>query len=337
MDIGAGGISVISAERAGFAAHAERIHSAIGGNGAARSALIASWQRSARLHGLQPQNTGRPQTISEQELRQLREHSGALIHLAQPVLDRLFLSVGGIGCCVLLADSNGVPAERRGAAADDDTFRQWGLWTGAIWSEASEGTNGIGTCIVEQRAVTIHREQHFHARNAGLSCSVAPIHDYLGRLVAVLDVSSCRSDLTEAYAGLIFAAVNDAARKIETDYFRYHFQQARIVFAPVAEHNSGALLAIDRDDMVIGASRAARIALGLGEDGLKGPVPAADFFGNPDDQATDLAEAERGVIIRALARAEGKVSLAAKILGMSRATLHRKLNRLQILRPQNGR
>ncbi len=331
MSIQSGEISAVAGQSV-FSAHAERVHSAIRGSGAARSALVASWQRSARLHGLKPQDSGRPQTITAQRLREVQEHVEPLTHLAQPVLDRLFQSVGGIGCCVLLADSQGVPVERRGAVADDDVFHQWGLWTGAVWSEACEGTNGIGTCIVEQRAVTIHRDQHFHARNSGLSCSVAPIHDHTGRLVAVLDVSSCRSDLTEGYAGLIFAAVNEAARKIETDYFRYHFQKARIVLAPVAEHNSGALLAIDRDDMVIGASRSARLALGLSEDGLKDPVPAADFFGVLTEKTTDMAEAERGVIIRALARSEGKISLAAKILGMSRATLHRKLNRLQIRR-----
>lgn len=332
MSIQSGGISAGSAGQSVITAHAERVHSAIRGSGAARSALIASWQRSARLHGLEPQTSGKPQTVTAQELRVVQEHVEPLTHLAQPVLDRLFLSVGGIGCCVLLADSNGVPVERRGAIADNDIFHDWGLWTGAVWSEASEGTNGIGTCIVEQRAVTIHRDQHFYARNAGLSCSVAPIHNHLGQLVAVLDVSSCRSDLTEAYAGLIFAAVNDAARKIETDYFRYHFKKARIVLAPVTEHNAGALLAIDRDDMVIGASRSARLALGLGEDGLKELVPAADFFGLLREQDTDMAGAERGVIIRALSRAEGKISLAAKILGISRATLHRKLNRLQIKR-----
>ena len=333
MSIQSGEISAAAGQSV-FSAHAERVHSAIRGNGAARSALVASWQRSARLHGLRPQDSGKPQTITAQKLREVQEYVEPLTHLAQPVLDRLFLSVGGIGCCVLLADSDGVPVERRWAVADDDIFHEWGLWIGAVWSEACEGTNGIGTCIVEQRAVTIHRDQHFHARNAGLSCSVAPIHDHLGRLIAVLDVSSCRSDLTEAYAGLIFAAVNDAARKIETDYFRYQFQKARIVLAPVAEHNAGALLAIDRDDMVIGASRSARVALGLRDDGLKDPVPAADFFAAGCERDTDLAEAERGVIVRALARAEGKVSLAAKILGMSRATLHRKLNRLQIGRPQ---
>ena len=32
---------------------------------------------------------------------------------------------------------------------------------GHRWSEESVGTNGIGTCLVEQRALTIHRDQHF--------------------------------------------------------------------------------------------------------------------------------------------------------------------------------
>lgn len=332
MSILSGGVSARPAGQSVYHSHADRVQSAIRDSGAARSALIASWQRSVHLHGLEPQNIGKPQTLTAQELRQVQEYIEPLTHLAQPIVDKLFLSVGGIGCCVLLADHNGVPVERRGAGADDKVFREWGLWTGTVWSEASEGTNGIGTCIVEQRPVTIHRDQHFYTRNAGLSCSVAPIHDHLGRLIAVLDVSSCRSDLTEAYAGLIIAAVNDAAHKIEADYFRYYFQKARIVLAPVVDHVPGALLAIDRDDMVIGASRSARLALGIREDGLKDPIPAADFFGVADRVDTDMAEAERGVIIRALSRAEGNVSQAAKILGMSRSTLHRKLNRLGIRR-----
>ena len=86
-------------------------------------------------------------------------------------LDRLIAAVGGVGCSVLLADRDGVVVERRGAPCDDSTFDGWGLWTGAVWSEKFEGTNGIGTCLVEQRAVTIDRDQHFFTRNALLSCT----------------------------------------------------------------------------------------------------------------------------------------------------------------------
>ncbi|CAB4325718.1 transcriptional regulator [Brucella sp. 191011898] len=52
----------------------------------------------------------------------------------------------------------------------------------------------------------------------------------------------------------------------------------------------------------------------------------------PADPREDMAESERGVILRALARAEGNISAAAQLLGISRATLHRKLNRLKIIR-----
>jgi transcriptional regulator of acetoin/glycerol metabolism len=62
-----------------------------------------------------------------------------------------------------------------------------------FWSEKFEGTNGIGTCIVEQRAVTIDRDQHFFTRNSGLFCTTAPIFDENGDLAAALDVSSCRA------------------------------------------------------------------------------------------------------------------------------------------------
>jgi transcriptional regulator of acetoin/glycerol metabolism len=231
---------------------------------------------------------------------------------------------------VLLADSDGVPVERRGAPADDKTFRSWGLWTGSVWNEECEGTNGIGTCLVEQRALTIHRDQHFHTRNTALSCTTAPIYDHEGNLVAALDVSSCRADLTEAFVNLISMAVIDAARRIEADNFRMAFPNARFVLAPETSRGAGGLVAVNADDLVIGATRSARLALGLTKDSLKKPLPAVDLHCGA--AAEDFGQAERAVLQRALARADGNVSLAAKALGISRATLHRKLKRLQLPR-----
>jgi transcriptional regulator of acetoin/glycerol metabolism len=123
-----------------------------------------------------------------------------MLSLAAPSLDRLFQSVGGVGCCVLLSDRDGVPLDRRGATADDLTFENWGLWPGTLWSEAQEGANGIGTCLAEGRAVAIHRNQHFLARNTALGCIAAPIHDAVGIMIGVLGVLSCRSDLTEEFS-----------------------------------------------------------------------------------------------------------------------------------------
>ncbi|GHD15280.1 helix-turn-helix domain-containing protein [Tianweitania populi] len=314
-----------------IAQHTNRVQAAIASNEAARSALVASWQRSLALHHLDPAASAPPQRLTSAELRHARQRIEPLLYAAQASLDRLYQAVGGVGCCVLLADRDGIPLERRGAAGDDETFDEWGLWTGTVWSERSEGTNGIGTCLVEQRALTIHRDQHFFSRNTLMSCTTAPIFDHQGRLAAALDVSSCRADLTEGFASLIAVAVADAARRIEAETFRLAFPSARIVVAPTADKAGGGLLALDADDMVVGATRVARQALGLSDEVLLGTLPASELLGG--QRAEDLTDAERGVLQRALARAGGNVSAAAKLLGISRATMHRKLNKTGLERP----
>ncbi len=314
------------------ARHADRIQAAIASNGAAKSALIASWRRSSSLHGLDPAARKPPDRLTDSELRNARQQVEPLIHVAQSSLDRLYLAVGGVGCCVLLADRNGIPVERRGAAGDDATFFSWGLWPGTSWSEESEGTNGIGTCLVEQRPMTIHCDQHFLTRNTLLSCTTAPVYDHEGQLVAALDVSSCRADLTEGFVTLIAMATNDAAMRIEAEYFRLAYARARILVVAVADKGARALIAVDADDLVIGATRAARLALGITEACLRKSLPAADLLGTAGKVVENLATAERGVLQRALARVDGNVTAAAGALGMSRATFYRKLQRLDLQR-----
>ena len=60
-------------------------------------------------------------------------------------------------------------------------------------------------------------------------------------------------------------------------------------------------------------------------------LPAADALregrGEP---GSDLEEAERAALRRALSRTNGNVSQAAQFLGISRATLHRKMKRYSL-------
>jgi transcriptional regulator of acetoin/glycerol metabolism len=312
--------------------HANQVQAAVAHGSPAKSAVVASWRRSSSFHRLDPAERNLPRRLTQSEFNSARQQVELLVRAAQSSLDRLFQAVGGVGCCVLLADRNGVPVDRRGAMSDDETFQSWGLWTGTVWSEDCEGTNGIGTCLAEQRALTVHRDQHFYARNTLLSCTSAPIYDHEGKLAAALDVSSCRADLTEGFVNLIAVAVGDAARRIETENFRLAFPNARFLFAPDVERGGGGLIAVDADDLVIGATRSARLALGVTRDFLKKPRPAADLLGGASGSARDLDQAERAAVQRALARSDGNVSAAAEALGISRATLHRKLRRLDLNR-----
>ena len=309
-------------------AHADHVLKVIAGNEAASSALAASWRRSGALYALDPASCAPPQRLPADEIARARERMGSLLAAAQGSIDRLFLAVGGVGCSVVVADLSGVIVDRRGAPCDDRFFDGSGLWNGAVWSEQYEGTNGIGTCLVEHRAVTIDRDQHFFTRNSDLFCTTAPIFDEHGELAAALDVSSCRADLTEGFARLIASAVADATRFIEAENFRLAFPDARILLAPSGDRYGSSLLAVDRDDLVIGATRAARIGLGVNSATLKRPTPAADLIGRAEAESDDMGAAERAVLQRALARSSGNVSRAAKDLNMSRATFHRKMNQL---------
>ena len=130
-------------------AHADHVLKVIAGNDAASSALAASWRRSGALHALDPASIAPSQRLPEEEIARSRERMGSLLGAAQASIDRLFLAVGGVGCSVVLADPRGIIVDRRGAPCDDTLFDSSGLWTGAVWGERYEGTNGIGTCIVE--------------------------------------------------------------------------------------------------------------------------------------------------------------------------------------------
>ncbi|MFC3167290.1 MULTISPECIES: GAF domain-containing protein [Paracoccus] len=301
----------------------------------ATSALAASWRRSLLKHGLDPADGRRPERLTFDELSRRRQAMDRFLRVAAPQLDQLFNLVGLSGCNVLLTDAEGAVLDQRVNAADAEQFRDWGLWQGTVWSEAAQGTNGIGTCLAEGRQVTIHRDEHFHTRNIGMSCMDAPIWGPDGRLLAALDVSSARADQTERYNRLISAQVAQTARAIEAVFFRASFPDARIVVASEDNADAAVLLAVDKDDLAIGATRAARRALGLEREGAIRPRPAADLLGRNDD-LTGFDKAERAAVARALARAEGNVSAAARALGIGRATLYRRMARLGLAEKTGG-
>lgn len=306
--------------------HSDRVLATVqSGQAAVQSTVAASWCRSALHHGLDPAASRRAERLAGTDLAHMREANGELLAAASPVLDSLFGSVGRTGCCVVLSDTDGVILESRSTDGDGSLFDAIGLVAGAEWSEAAEGTNGIGTCLVEQRPVTILRQEHFASRNVGVSCMDAPVFDPEGQLVAALDVSTARADHGEAMAVMISALVQDAARQIERDFFCRRFADARIVYAPEGPGRGTALLAVDRDDLVIGATRAARRQFKLGPGKLLQARPLADVLGTGEQ--TGFEDSERAVLRQALARCAGNVAAAARLLGIGRATMYRRMER----------
>jgi transcriptional regulator of acetoin/glycerol metabolism len=251
--------------------HAETVSAAIAGeaDGLEVETISHSWRRSAEIYRINADSHEAPHVLTDSALRLSKEPIECVVRAAQPELDRLHRIVRHAGYVTLLCNTEGVMVDDRGSEERSAELRHWGIWVGGVWSEAAEGTNGIGTCIADHRAVTVHQTQHFRSRHIGLSCSGAPVFDADARLVAVLDVSSMDPSLSAQAHALTLPLVVNHARQIEERLFRERFSQAWIVAIAPQEDMFGALLAVDREHRVIGADRFARRRFALDERALE--------------------------------------------------------------------
>jgi transcriptional regulator of acetoin/glycerol metabolism len=242
--------------------HAEHVYSVAERRMSAPGAehVSVSWQRCANTYGLDPVDTAAPRILTRYELKELREPLEDLVLSAQEEIDRLYGLVRHAGYTVLFCDTTGTAIEHRGDDAEASRFERCGTWLGGVWSEDVEGTNGIGTCIADERPVTIHRDQHFRSRHIDLSCSGAPVFDPQGRLMAVLDVSAIDPALSESAHALTGALTVMSARAIEERFFRERYCSAWIIALVLPERSPGMLLAVDGNQSIVGANRTARMS-----------------------------------------------------------------------------
>jgi transcriptional regulator of acetoin/glycerol metabolism len=226
-----------------------------------RALIIDSWKRCASQYRLDPSRPERTRILTTSELKDFREPMSPLMRIARPILEDLYRHLEPIGYCVLFTDLNGVAFDFLNHPSLDAEHRTAGLYLGSVWTEETEGTNGVGTCIVTGRPLTVHRTDHFRSKNADLSCTVAPVFDPDGAFAAVLDVSTARPDKGGAtrYAEHL---VDVTTRRLTNAWFRERHRDRWVLrLFPDSENLDPAregLLALDQDGAVVGISDTAR-------------------------------------------------------------------------------
>lgn len=284
--------------------------------------LRPSWRRCAESYRLDSAGGIMENLLCAAELRQARERMGPLMKITDPELDRLQGIVSTLDYTVMLADPWGTVLARRGEAPLEKGCRRWHLWPGAGWAEDEVGTNGLGTCLVEQVPVTVHMDQHWRLGLRYLTCSAVPFYGPDGRMAGALDASSTRPDLTGRVGTMMEAVLVDAARRLERRSFLEVFKNQTVVMLGENDGISLPMVALDESRIVVGATYAARLMLKLPE----GELHNFCFdLGARTTGVPDFREAERTVIEGALAMSQGKIAPAARLLGISRSTLHRKI------------
>ena len=249
-------------------AHAAHIHSVVRGTQPCPSpeARIArSWLRCVNNYGLDPVRSHHTQVLEQISLREHQERLDDLLDIAQIEIKSLYQRIAGSGFAIILTDRNGVIIHWTGDANLSKPFERIGLWLGAIWNEENEGTNGIGTALIERQALTVHSNEHFRSRYIHLTCSAAPIFDPQGQLLAVLDISSvkCQDSRQSQLHTLALAVLS--ARTIEHCLFLRMFRQQFVLrfhhWPEFLGQCSEALLAFDDGGRVLAANQSAAAQL----------------------------------------------------------------------------
>ncbi len=247
-----------------------------------------SWLRCANEHRIRPDKPIDPSVLERTHLRERQQRLEDLVSIARAEMDSLYEQIAGSGYALLLTDAEGIILSERVDPTIREDFHHAGLLTGANWSEAHEGTNGIGTCITERRPITIHLNEHFMSRHIGLTCSAAPIRDPRGDLVAVLDASCVSCNDSKASRMHTVALVNLSARLIEKCLFLRRNREHRVLrFHSRPEFvnllHDGAL-AIGGDGRVVAADEMAVVLLAA--------ESRAQLIGQPVWELFDISETE---------------------------------------------
>ncbi|MEO7391094.1 MAG: helix-turn-helix domain-containing protein [Ramlibacter sp.] len=324
--------------------------------------LERSWRR-CLASGQRPEQHLEFDMIAAQARLRVIEANQPLVQAARPVLDRLSRALASTRYFAILTDQKGVVIDAHGPIDHGDRRADLITRVGVDLSERSVGTTAIGAALSELQPVWLHRGEHFFNDTSAYSCAGAPLFGPQGSCVGMLDLTgidaaerpelkhlvaqsarSIENGLVQSLPHKLLLRLNWPGRSLGTD--------------------EDGLVCVDGDGWVVGANHAARqmvpqLAL------AGAPAHCSELFAQPWDQLFDLArqgaasapaevplwsglrlhalpqlpgqpatplaprvplrDVEIALIRKAVAESRGNVVQAAKVLGISRATIYRKL------------
>lgn len=227
--------------------------------------IVRSWERCLSKHKLDPGAVEKPILLTEKSLRDFRDPLEDFLFFAQSGMQKLYKMLSCVGYVLLLCDTNGVAVDYLGNPKDEREHRDAGLCSGSVWLESLAGTCGVGTCLEERRAITVHREDHFSAAFIGLSCTAAPLYYPDGTLLGALDASLLYSPESKDSQAVALLLLNSHARLIENAFFVRKCRDAWLIrfnrMQAFAEVSTESIIAVNSDGFIVAANFTAILEL----------------------------------------------------------------------------
>lgn len=323
--------------------------------------IARSWHRCLQS-GQRPQDPVGFDLVPAQQFRRIEEANHQLVTAARPVLQQLGRAIASTRYFAILTNQDGVVVDAHGPIDQGDRRASVITRVGVDLSERSIGTSAISAALTELQPVWLHRGEHFYQATSCYSCAGAPLFGPDGACVGMLDLTGIDASERPELKHL----VTQSARSIENalTLARPHRLVLRLNWpGRLLGDDDDGLVCLDADGWVTGSNGAARQMVPALGSACTQPVHCSELFAQPWEPLFDLArcaeqaalelplwsglrlaalpqlpgegpgaqrkplrDVEIAMIRKAVSDARGNVMEAARALGISRATVYRKLS-----------
>jgi sigma-54 dependent transcriptional regulator, acetoin dehydrogenase operon transcriptional activator AcoR len=319
-----------------------------------------SWKR-CLTKGYEPHTTVQFAQISSQDLRRVDAENHDLIRAAKPLMDKLGRAIANTNYFAILTNAQGIVIDANGPIDQSDKRAKLISRIGVDLSEHAVGTTAIGAALTELQPVWVHRGEHFFNDNTAFSCAGSPLFGSNGQCIGMLDLTGIMvperpelKHLTTLTARTIENAlllqqqhnlllrINWPGQPLGEDTEGCIIganQTARFMVPQLAQLASASVHASDLFampfSMLFDGSRRSHAAievplwsgLRLIALALRSENERANLHVRTDTTHSShaLRDVEAEMIKQAVDQARGNIAQAARNLGISRATLYRKL------------
>lgn len=328
-----------------------------------RAWIERSWRRCLE-NGQRPEHSLTFERVAASARRSVVDSNQALLQAARPLLDQLGRAIANSHYIAILTDARGIVIDADGPIASVDSRARLLTRVGVDLSERAVGTTAIGAALAELAPVWLHRGEHFFRDTTIFSCAGAPLFDPDGQCAGMLDLTGIdapeRPELKHLVAQWARRIENAMALG------RPHALLLRLNWPGCGlGGDSDGLLGLDAEGGVTTANGAARQMLAQLQPG-RVATHCSELFAAPWERLFDAArdqspidvplwsglvlqvlarrsgepaptaafeprlplrEIEAALILKVVTDAHGNIKEAARRLGISRATVYRKLGR----------
>lgn len=347
----------------GRARHAV-LHEGAVGAGLVEPWIERSWQRCLAT-GLQPSQRVGFDAVSQAGMRRAEESSRPLRDAARPVLQRLARAIASTRYFAILTDAQGVVVDTHGPIDASDRRAAVIARVGVDLSERAVGTTAISAALSERLPVWLHRGEHFFDDTSVYSCAGAPLFGPDGQCVGMLDLTGVEVPERPELKHLVTESARSIENALLCREPHALLLRLNWPGRSLGDDHDG-LIILDEEGQVRGLNGIARQLLPLPVARQRGALHADDLFAMPWQLLFDAArrgqppqdvplwsglrlqvlaqpagqsaqplrgaqvplrDVESALIRKAVDDARGNVAEAARALGISRATVYRKLGR----------